>query len=94
MKGYTYTPPRTRAYEESVALIARSVKTRFDGPVRVDIALSPAGAYVTVETAGESRGKLRGDIDNYAKCVLDGIVKGGMIRDDIDIVGLAVEKVG
>lgn len=80
MKGYTYTPPRTRAYEEHVAMVARSTGKTFDGDIRVFIDL-------------RSKAKLRGDIDNYAKCVLDGMVKGGLISDDRQIVHLNISKI-
>jgi Holliday junction resolvase RusA-like endonuclease len=51
----------------------------FDEPVKVAITLS-------------SRTSLRGDIDNYAKSILDGIVKGELIRDDNLIEHLVVTK--
>ena len=57
------------------------------------IGLALDGVTVTVEES-DLRSKLRGDIDNYAKSVLDGIVKGGMIKDDIHIMGLSVVKAG
>jgi Holliday junction resolvase RusA-like endonuclease len=80
VNGHTYTPPKTRAYEEAVAMLARSTRESFIGDVHVLIDLT-------------SKTKLRGDIDNYAKSILDGIVKGGLIVDDRDIIHLCVSKI-
>lgn len=80
VNGHTYTPPKTRAYEELVAVVARSRGKQYpNGDVSVEISLC-------------SPRKLRGDIDNYAKAVLDGIVKGGLIGDDRQISRLLIEK--
>jgi Holliday junction resolvase RusA-like endonuclease len=80
VNGHTYTPPATRSYEEAVAMTARSMRKTILGDVHVLIDLV-------------SKTKLRGDIDNYAKSILDGVVKGGLIADDRDIVHLCVSKV-
>ena len=34
----------------------------------------------------------RGDVDNYSKCVLDGLVKAGVIHSDAAIVDLSISK--
>lgn len=34
----------------------------------------------------------RGDVDNYSKCVLDGLVKAGVIHSDSAIVDLTISK--
>lgn len=81
VNGHTYTPPLTRAYEEQVAFYSLQASERFpDGDVRVEIVLA-------------SPTRLRGDIDNYAKAVLDGIVKARLIGDDRQIVSLAIKMV-
>jgi len=79
--GHVYTPPRTRNYEESVAWHGRAGNLRFgDAPVSVRIEL-----WV--------KHPLRGDLDNYAKAVLDGLVLGQVIDDDRQVVSLKVDLV-
>ena len=34
----------------------------------------------------------RGDVDNYAKCVCDGLVKGGALKSDASVVRLIAQK--
>lgn len=36
--------------------------------------------------------KSRGDVDNYSKCVLDGLVHAGVIHSDAAIVDLRISK--
>jgi crossover junction endodeoxyribonuclease RusA len=70
--GHFYTPSTTRAYEEDVAWYARLSRVRFDGAVKV--------------TAEFYMRPPRGDTDNLVKAVNDGLQKGGVIRDDVEIV--------
>lgn len=35
----------------------------------------------------------RGDVDNYSKCVLDGLVKAGVIHSDAAITHLEIQKI-
>ena len=81
VNGHTYTPPKTREYEELVAWSCRVAEgERFmSGDVAVLITLY-------------AKRKLTGDVDNYAKCILDGMVKGGVLGDDRQIVSLTVTK--
>lgn len=77
--GVFYTPTRTRRYEELVAGRARDAGTKIKGEIVIEIALM-------------TRRRLTGDIDNYAKSILDGIVKGGLIDDDSEVVSLSISK--
>ena len=80
VNGHTYTPPKTRAYEELVAICAATASGSFaEGRLSVSVMLC-------------STTQLRGDLDNYAKSVLDGIVKGGLIGDDRQIRRLLIEE--
>jgi Holliday junction resolvase RusA-like endonuclease len=72
VNGHTYTPPRTREFETSVALYSISSTRFLEGELRVDLTIS-------------STKKLRGDIDNYEKAILDGLVKSRTIGDDKQI---------
>lgn len=72
--GRAYTPSRTVAFEAAVraAWVAAGCP-RVEGPLRVTVELDPAGVTVTLEEIDVTRSKLRGDVDNYVKAVLDAI---------------------
>lgn len=80
-RGGTYTPAATREFEALVAWHARAMRLRLGG----------ATVHVTIELW--SRTPLRGDIDNYAKAVLDGLQKGGAIDNDRQVASLQVQFV-
>ena len=72
--GGFYTPRSTRDYEDRIAWSCRADAIWFgEAPVAIEIEL-------------HARKKLRGDIDNYVKSVLDGLVKGGKIDDDRTVI--------
>lgn len=64
----TYMPRKTRDAVMAVAWHARRSRARFAGPVTVFIHL-----YTDHR---------RGDLDNYAKTVLDGLEAGDLLRND------------
>lgn len=74
-----YTPGRTRAYEETVATYAMSYSP---------MPSVPLGVTITIQ----SKNRLRGDLDNYAKSVLDGLVKGRLIPDDRLVESLTIQQ--
>ena len=74
--GQIYTPPRTRAAEAAVAWEAHVAGVRFAGPVRVAIDFYGG----------------RGDVDNLAKLVLDGLQKGELLRNDSQVTKLELAK--
>ena len=78
--GTVYTPKPTRDYEETVAWAVRASRGRVDGPCEVSITL-----YL--------RPGRRGDLDNYAKSILDGAEKGGAFGNDRDVVDLRVRVI-
>lgn len=79
--GRVFTPKRTREYEELVAWTARTQPFALgSAPVKVRIVL-------------RTQRPLTGDIDNYAKAILDGMVTGQMMVDDSQVVELAVQFV-
>lgn len=89
-QGRFFKPQRTRDYEDAIAWICRSKREKFgDSPVNVAIELSEAMTVVVI-TPAERRRKLQGDIDNYAKSVLDGLQQGGMIENDRQVSSLNV----
>ena len=78
--GAVYTPAKTREYEERVAWLVKAARAPVAGACEVSIVLA-------------LRPGSRGDIDNYAKALLDGLVKGGGIADDRDVTRLLVRIV-
>jgi crossover junction endodeoxyribonuclease RusA len=79
-QGHMFTPERTRSFEELVAWHARAHAVR----------LGAAPLAVRIELW--STRPLAGDIDNYVKAVLDGLVRGGAMEDDRQVVSLTVER--
>ena len=75
--GKPFTSRRTRDFEKLVADLSRAAG-RVAGETHVDIHLLIAPPT--------------GDLDNYAKSILDGMVKGGLIDDDRTVKRLVVER--
>lgn len=78
-KGRTYTPARTAAAEEAMALLIRSKRVVFAGPVQLLIEYRVS--------------RWRGDWDNIAKLVGDALQKGGAINNDRQIKRAVVEEI-
>jgi len=78
--GKTFTPERTRLYEEAVAWQCRAQR----------VWLGRSAVEVTIEL--HSTAELRGDLDNYAKAVLDGLQAGEAIVNDRQVVALHVSQ--
>ncbi len=83
----TFTPKPTRDAEK--ALGAQWTDEPLAGPLAVDIILHGDSVAVNVEMAEKPATRLRGDIDNYAKTVLDALNKKAW-ADDSQIVSLTV----
>lgn len=85
-----YTPEKTRLAEKKIAATYDGPK--FEGPIAIHIVLDTEGTAVIIEPVDvDEKSKLRGDIDNYAKTVLDGL-NGVAFDDDIQVVKLGVIK--
>jgi Holliday junction resolvase RusA-like endonuclease len=78
--GRHYTPDESRHYQEEVALMAR---LHHNGP-------PIAGDVIAIIQVHAER---NGDLDNYAKALLDACVKAQVLRDDIDIEDLHIFRV-
>ena len=93
--GHTYTPPETRKAEEAIRAAFKEAMpnwTPLEGPIEVAIFMHDSKLRISLRTTGdyESR-KLRGDIDNYGKLVLDAL-NGVAWVDDRQIGMLLLEK--
>lgn len=86
-----FTPERYRVWKESVGWHLRRAKVRpLEGPVAVSMIVSPEGVTVAFEPVATGRPKgLRGDLDNYAKGILDA-AQGIAYADDRQVVAVSV----
>lgn len=99
--GRTYTDAKTLGYEKAVAFACRvgmGDLAAFVGPVEVQmkVRLVPAVSLAKKVRADMLNGHTfpikNGDVDNYAKSVLDGM-NGIAYADDKQVCRLTVEKV-
>ena len=96
--GHTYTPQRTREYEEAVRLIAQAAKIRpMTGEVYMTIHFylpipkSWPEAKKRLARGEAIRPTVKPDLDNLAKAILDGC-NGILYEDDKQIVDLKLRK--
>jgi len=94
--GHAYTPAEYREWKRGVAMILRThtdmMRVPDGGKAQVVIRLQPSGFDVDVyplETESR-RGGLRGDVDNYAKGILDSLQEAGVFRNDSQVEFLTV----
>lgn len=82
VNGHAFTPPKTEAYEQAAGLCIMQAMTRCRwtlgtrGPFRVEL---------DVYRAAE-----RGDVDNYAKSILDAATRARAWSDDARVTELEV----
>lgn len=89
--GHVYTDASTREYEKAVGEAYKSSGgPKFEGPVQVEINVYYNYVNVTIKDI-ENESKLRGDADNYAKSILDGLNKIAYL-DDKQVHTLHIEK--
>lgn len=85
--GVAYYPTAYKKWvAEFVELFADKQYPQFDGPVRVRMILDCRKAKTSKLLTPS------GDVDNYAKSVLDGLTKVGMWFDDKQVERLTVTK--
>lgn len=90
--GSAYTPKNTRDYEKLIASLYNGPKFA-EGPIWVSLTFNEY--RTTIEITGmdaeTTSSKLRGDIDNYAKSILDAL-NGVAFTDDKQIMRLDLRK--
>lgn len=77
-QGKHYLTPEAEAWYRAVATIARGMGVR--------------GKEHAVEYTVYQGFNHRGDVDNYAKVILDGLVKGGVLATDSSVTSLHAHK--
>jgi len=93
--GHAFTPQRTRDYEAAVSAYMRAAmrgRSPMVGPVCVTVTISKDGSVLRfLPLANHSGSKLRGDVDNYVKALLDA-ANGIIVADDKQVVRITAEK--
>lgn len=77
-KGVTFVSAEAKAFKAAVGLFARGARVR-------------AGEYEVRLGIYLGKGN-KGDVDNFAKCCLDGLTEAGVIHSDAAIVSLTIQK--
>lgn len=93
-KGHAYTPAATVKAEKAIAaayLEAGGPKL-VEGPLHVAIELTNDGFWISVQQAADYENRrLRGDIDNYCKTILDSL-NTVAYEDDKQIGSISITK--
>ena len=79
--GGVYTPSAESEAQFAAAIDAIAPKFCIDCCCEIEIELSPDETRIQLRELPKTR-KIKGDIDNVAKLVLDAVVKSGRISDD------------
>lgn len=93
--GHAFTPQKTRDFESVVSSYMKAAmigRAPLQGPVRATIQAHIGGIVATFEEIRDHAGStLRGDVDNYAKAVLDA-ANGIIFADDKQVMKIEAEK--
>ena len=92
-KGFAYTSAITREYENKIAFEYKGPLIDATHTIAVELNFDVSGTFITVTGTKKPDWKcsLKGDIDNYAKSILDAL-NGVAWEDDKQIVSLKVTK--
>ena len=87
--GRVFTPATTLQAEVIIAEAWNGPK--YEGLVEIDCVFTPEGTTVTVTPVEGTQSKLRGDLDNYVKLLMDGL-NGVAWLDDKQVIVVRAEK--
>lgn len=93
--GRRYNPKEYQDWKDRAAVrfAAGAQLRKMKGDVAVAVEVFGDRVEVRASALDESRRAgtgLRGDVDNYAKAVLDALQAAGVLRDDVQVVDLRV----
>lgn len=89
--GHAFTPEKTRKAEQRIRELYDGPK--YSGEIAVHLVFDHEGTAVIIEGVDvDGKSKLRGDIDNYIKTVLDAL-NGVAWGDDNQIVKVTAVKI-
>lgn len=80
--GHTYTPKSTQDYESIVRQAwVDAGGVLLEGPVSMVTEFTVDGVLITVKPLNQPVSKMRGDIDNYTKSVMDALQGVAFLND-------------
>lgn len=94
--GRAYMPPEYRVWKEQAALLLSQALRNaeipcYEGPIRLSILLYRDAFRLTITPAeSDSKSGFRGDIDNYAKAIMDACEAGRVFENDRQVTHLTV----
>lgn len=91
-RGGVYVPEHYQGYEDAIAAAwEQSGGPKYDGPVALTCTFRKDRITVYVKNLDAPRSKLRGDADNLAKALADGL-NGVAYEDDKQIQRMLIRK--
>lgn len=95
--GGMFTDRKTREFEKAVSLYCKEAMKNaklepLQGPILCEIYMDDEECSISVSEYDAEKSKLRGDIDNYVKALLDG-ANGILFEDDKQIHVVLARKV-
>jgi Holliday junction resolvase RusA-like endonuclease len=92
--GVRYNPAKYTTWKDAAGVIAQGIRRgrpKLEGPVGIELVVTPAGLVFEVWEIAvpETRGTLRGDLDNYAKAIIDAL-QGVLYENDRQVETITV----
>lgn len=88
-RGRVFTPQTTLDAEAIIASLYEG--PLYEGPVKIVVVFSTEGTNISISQCDTEPSKLRGDIDNYLKLLMDGL-NGVAWEDDKQVHHVVVHK--
>lgn len=93
-----YTPKATTEYENTIAQYALEARTKagiplITDPVELSITISPQETYISIKKIDNHKFKIRGDLDNVLKAILDAL-QGVIYKNDKQVKSINIKLIG